>query len=99
MQTQEQLQEHDKRTANGDRQQYGDGSVGSGFDRNRGRQRNPVRTNEHVCPLSATIAVGGSCTMNVTFRPTGAGNRASTLRVAASAPATTQNVAWTGTGL
>ena len=50
-------------------------------------------------PLPATIAVGGSCTVNVTFRPTGAGNRASTLRVAASAPARTQDVALTGTGL
>ena len=46
----------------------------------------------------ATIAVGGSCTVNVTFRPTGAGNRTATLRVTASAPAGSQTVALGGTG-
>lgn len=47
----------------------------------------------------ASIAVGGSCTVSVTFQPTSAGNKNATLRVAATAPATTQTVTLTGRGL
>jgi|ERR1035441_8303114 hypothetical protein len=48
------------------------------------------------CP--ATLAVGANCTVNVTFRPTTRGAKASTLNVVVAAPATSAAVSLTGTG-
>jgi hypothetical protein len=49
------------------------------------------------CP--GTLAVGASCTVNVTFRPTSRGNKSTNLNVNVAAPATSQSVALTGTGI
>jgi len=57
-----------------------------------------ARTNVN-CPIrGAGLAAGASCTVNVTFNPSTVGNKTSSLRVAVSAPATTQSVPLTGTG-
>jgi FtsP/CotA-like multicopper oxidase with cupredoxin domain len=49
-------------------------------------------------PFPATLQIGASCTVNVTFRPSSAGGKSATLRVVASAPATTQTASLSGTG-
>ena len=52
------------------------------------------------CPIGgAGLAAGGSCTTNVTFRPTSAGAKSATLNVNVAAPATSQSVALSGRGL
>ena len=48
--------------------------------------------------LPATIAVGASCTINVSFTPGAAGARQATLTVGAATPAVQQSVALSGTG-
>jgi hypothetical protein len=48
------------------------------------------------CP--PTLAVGATCAINVTFRPTTRGAKATTLNVVVAAPATSQAVPLTGTG-
>ena len=49
-------------------------------------------------PFPATLAVGGSCTINVTFRPTTLGAKTASLRVGVAAPATSQSIPLSGTG-
>jgi hypothetical protein len=46
----------------------------------------------------ATIAVGGSCTVNVSFRPTASGTRTGTLTITSNASNSPTNVALSGTG-
>jgi hypothetical protein len=46
----------------------------------------------------ATVAVGGSCTISIVFRPTTAGKKAATLSVQAAGGATTRTVTLSGTG-
>ena len=54
----------------------------------------------HNCPIgAATLAAGGSCTVNVTFTPNGTTTRTATVRVAVAAPAVTGTVTLTGTTL
>jgi len=48
------------------------------------------------CP--ATLAVGASCTVNVTFRPTTTGGKSATLNVNVASPAVSQSVTLAGTG-
>ena len=48
------------------------------------------------CPV--TVAVGGSCTINVTFRPTTTGNKAATLTVQAGGGAGSHSVSLSGRG-
>jgi hypothetical protein len=52
------------------------------------------------CAIGATgVAPGGSCPINVTFRPTGAGSRSATLTIATNDPLTpTITISLTGTG-
>ena len=47
---------------------------------------------------SATIAVGGSCLIGVTFTPTAAGTRTGSLMVADNAPGSPQSIPLVGTG-
>lgn len=47
----------------------------------------------------ASLAVGASCTINVTFAPNSRGAKSATLNVNVAAPGTSQSVALTGTGL
>jgi hypothetical protein len=56
-------------------------------------------TQTNTCPPRGSIAVGGSCTVSVSFTPTSTGAQSATLQVSATAPAVTQNVTLTGTGL
>jgi hypothetical protein len=49
-------------------------------------------------PFPATVAVGGTCTVDVTFRPTTVGAKSAAVRVNVAAPATSQSVSLTGTG-
>ncbi len=49
-------------------------------------------------PFPATLAVGGSCTISVTFRPTTLGAKTASLRVGVAAPATSQSIPLSGTG-
>jgi hypothetical protein len=50
------------------------------------------------CPIGGTgLAVGGSCTINVTFTPNNALNRSALIRVSVAAPAVTGTVTLTGT--
>jgi FtsP/CotA-like multicopper oxidase with cupredoxin domain len=49
------------------------------------------------CP--GTLAVGASCTVNVTFRPTSRGTKSANITVNVAAPATSRSVALTGTGI
>ena len=52
----------------------------------------------HNCPIGgAGLAVGGSCTVNVTFTPNSTTTRTATVRVAVAAPAITGTVTLTGT--
>jgi hypothetical protein len=46
-----------------------------------------------------SIAAGGSCTVSVTFAPTGTGSASGTLSVASSAPGSPLTVALSGTGI
>ena len=46
-----------------------------------------------------SIAAGGSCTVSVTFTPTGTGSASGTLSVASSAPGSPLTVALSGTGI
>jgi Abnormal spindle-like microcephaly-assoc'd, ASPM-SPD-2-Hydin len=48
------------------------------------------------CPTS--VAANGSCTINVTFTPSGSGTRTATLTIADSAPGSPQTIALSGTG-
>jgi len=48
---------------------------------------------------SAPLAVGGSCTINVTFTPSASGARAATLSVADNATGSPQGVSLNGTGI
>ncbi len=50
-------------------------------------------------PFPATLAIGASCTVTVTFNPTGAGARTSQLNVVVAAPGTTRSVPLSGTSL
>lgn len=54
-------------------------------------------TQNNNCP--ATLAVGASCTVNVAFRPKSRGSKTANLNVNVAAPATSQSVALTGTGI
>jgi Ca2+-binding RTX toxin-like protein len=47
----------------------------------------------------ATLARGDSCTIAVTFTPTGAGNKTATVNIADNAPDSPQTVSVTGTGV
>jgi hypothetical protein len=59
---------------------------------------NPGQFNRvNGCPASLTA--GSSCTVSVTFRPTSAGPKAAVLNVTVAAPATSQAVPLSGTGL
>jgi hypothetical protein len=49
------------------------------------------------CP--ASLGVGANCTINVTFNPTTRGAKATTLNVVVAAPAASQAVPLTGTGI
>jgi hypothetical protein len=50
------------------------------------------------CPIGGTgLAVGGSCTINVTFTPNNTLNRSALIRVSVAAPAVTGTVTLTGT--
>jgi FtsP/CotA-like multicopper oxidase with cupredoxin domain len=52
----------------------------------------------HNCPIGGTgLAVGGNCTVNVTFTPNSNTTRTATVRVAVAAPAVTGTVTLTGT--
>jgi sugar lactone lactonase YvrE len=52
------------------------------------------------CPKSpATLAVSGSCTINVTFKPTATGARAASLSLTDNAPNSPQTVSLSGTGV
>jgi hypothetical protein len=52
-----------------------------------------------TCPTGAsTLAAGGSCTISVTFRPTGGGAKPATLNVNAAFPAASVAVTLSGTG-
>ena len=53
-------------------------------------------TQTNNCP--AALAVGGSCTINVTFAPTATGARNSFVRVTDNAPGSPQSVTLSGTG-
>ncbi len=58
---------------------------------------NPLQFSEtNTCGTS--VAVGGSCTVSVVFKPTRTGSMSATLNVAAGEGAGTQTVALTGTG-
>jgi Ca2+-binding RTX toxin-like protein len=50
-------------------------------------------------PFPRTLAAGASCTISVTFTPTGAGARSASLNVVVAAPGTSQSVPLSGTGL
>jgi len=53
-----------------------------------------------TCPTApATLDVGASCVISVTFAPVGAGSRAASLAITDDAPASPQAVALTGTGV
>jgi len=51
------------------------------------------------CLLPADLPPGASCTVSVTFTPTGAGARSASLNVNVAAPGTSQSVPLSGTGL
>jgi hypothetical protein len=52
-----------------------------------------------TCPVSpATLAAGASCTVAVTFSPTGAGSRTASVSLTDNATGSPQSVALTGTG-
>jgi FtsP/CotA-like multicopper oxidase with cupredoxin domain len=54
----------------------------------------------HNCPIGGTgLAAGGSCTVNVTFRPNNNTNRSALVNVNVAAPATSGTVTLTGTTL
>jgi hypothetical protein len=54
----------------------------------------------HTCgAFPATLAPGASCTVSVTFRPTSLGPKSAALEVRVAAPATSQPVPLTGTGI
>jgi hypothetical protein len=46
----------------------------------------------------STVAAGGSCTINVTFKPTATGTRTASLSIADSAAGSPQSIGLTGTG-
>jgi len=50
-------------------------------------------------PCGSSLAVGASCTVNVTFKPTAIGTRTGALMVTDNAPESPQTVSLTGTGL
>jgi len=50
-------------------------------------------------PFPATLAPGATCSVEVTFRPAGAGARSAQLNVNVAAPATAQSVSLSGTSL
>ena len=51
------------------------------------------------CPSAPnTLAIGASCTINVTFTPTATGTRSATLAISDNDPSGTQNVALSGSG-
>jgi hypothetical protein len=50
----------------------------------------------HTC--AASVAPGASCTINVTFKPTGVGSRTALLSVKDTAPGSPQTVSLSGTG-
>ena len=53
----------------------------------------------HDCPLSpATLAIGASCTIDVTFTPSGVGASAGSLTITDDAPGSPQTVGLTGSG-
>jgi hypothetical protein len=47
---------------------------------------------------STSLAAGGSCATNVTFKPTAKGARSATLKVTDNAQSATQSVSLSGTG-
>ncbi len=50
------------------------------------------------CPIGGTgLAIGGSCTINVTFTPNNTLNRSALIRVSVAAPAVSGTVTLTGT--
>jgi hypothetical protein len=52
------------------------------------------------CPISpSTLAAGGTCTINVTFDPSSLGLKNSFLNVNVGAPATSQRIPLSGTGI
>jgi hypothetical protein len=54
----------------------------------------------HNCPISpATIGPSASCTISLTFRPTGGGTRSGSLIIADNASGNPHNVSLTGTGI
>jgi hypothetical protein len=62
---------------------------------------NPAQFSQsNICgPFPATVAVGASCTVNVTFAPTNGGAKSASLRVNVATPAVSAGVALSGTGL
>jgi hypothetical protein len=53
----------------------------------------------NTCPLSpSTLAVNGTCTINVTFTPTATGSRSASVSIADNAGGSPQSIALSGTG-
>ncbi|HEV2177941.1 MAG TPA: FG-GAP-like repeat-containing protein [Terriglobia bacterium] len=56
-------------------------------------------TETNACPMApSTLAVGGSCSINVAFAPTGSGTRTGSISITDSAASSPQTIGLSGTG-
>jgi hypothetical protein len=52
-----------------------------------------------TCQIGTSVAIGGNCTLQITFRPAVAGTRSATLTISHNASTGTSAIALTGTGM